>query len=311
MARKILPAALLCFSMLLGGCSANQPEEVHPPFFKVSYPETGGHVYMLGSMHAGESNAVYPDEIFEALRNSDTVACELDTVALSNDAGQLTAAMKLLLCPEGITAADLMGDEYESIRGFFKDLGIYSPAYDSYLPVMWSMALSNKIADDCGYSGKYGTETVMLNYAKKLGKPIYEIESAAQQYGVSASEPVQLQIYTLEQAVSGGYDSQFEQMRGLYTAWASFDGEALAAMTDENIPDEYAEYYREYYDAMYSTRQRGMADYVISQLESGNNVFMFVGAMHFYAEPDIITCLEEAGYTVSEIRTDNSAETAA
>ncbi len=311
MARKILPAALLCFSMLLGGCSANQTEEVHPPFFEVSDPETGGHVYMLGSMHAGESSAVYPDEILEALKSSDTVACELDTVALSNDAGQLTDAMKLLLCPEGTTAADLMGDAYESIRGFFKDLGIYSPTYDSYLPVMWSMVLSNEIADDCGYSGNYGTETVMLNYAKKLGKPIYEIESAAQQYSVSASEPMPLQIYTLEQAVSGGYDSQLEQMRGLYTAWASFDGEALAALTDENIPDEYVEYYREYYDAMYTTRQRGMADYVISQLESGNSVFMFVGAMHFYAEPDIITCLEEAGYAVSEIRIDNSADAAA
>lgn len=311
MKRMFFPAAAICIAMLFGGCSAQKTTEVHPPFFEVSDPETGGHVYMLGSMHAGESGTVYPDEIFAALESSGTIACELDTVALSNNAAELSSAMQLLLCPDGTTAADLMGDEYENIRSFFKERGLYSPAYDSYLPVMWSMVLSNKIADDCGYSSAFGTETIMLNYAKKLGKPIYEIESAAQQYGVSASEPLPLQLYTLEQAISGGYDSQLEEMRALYNAWSSFDGDALAALTDEDIPDEYAEFYREYYDAMYTARQRTMADYAISQLRGGNIVFMFVGAMHFYAEPDIITCLEEAGYTVSEIRTGDFADNAA
>lgn len=311
MMKKLFPAAALCLAVMLSGCSAQKTEEVHPPFFEVSDPETGGHAYLLGSMHAGSSNAVYPEEIFAALEESDTAACELDTVALSQDSVQLADAMQYLLCPDGTTAADLMGDEYENIRAYFIDKKIYSPAYEGYLPVMWSMVLSNKIASDCGYSSDNGTETVMLNYAKKLGKPIHEIESAAQQYAVNAAEPMPLQLYSLAQAINTGYEDQLEQMRTLYGAWSSFDGETLSALTDENIPDEYADDYREYYDSMYTGRQRVMADYVISQLKDGNSVFMFVGAMHFYAEPDIITCLEEAGYTVSEIHTDGSDDIAA
>ncbi len=308
--KKIICAAAACCMILTTGCSSNSVE-VHPPFFEVSDPETGGHVYMLGSMHSGESGIVYPDEILAALDASEIVACEVDTVALSSDKARLSKAMEKLLCPDETTAADYMGESYNDIRSFFISHGIYNSAYDSYLPIMWATALSNKLADDCGYSGENGTESIMLRRAKKLGKTIYEIESAEQQYELSASTPMPLQLYTLEKAVGTDYSEQLGQTRELYRAWSSFDGGALEALSNEDIPDEYADDYRIYYNAMYADRQRVMADYVISLLESGNSVFMLVGAMHYYAEPDIITLLEEAGYTVNELRTDGNSENAA
>ena len=300
--RLICAAAAGCM-ILTAGCSAS-PAEVHPPFFEVTDPETGGRVYMLGSMHSCPDNIVYPDEILSAFDSSDIIACELDTVAFSADKPRASKALDILRCPEGTTAADIMGDSYGRIREFFTKNGIYSPVYENYLPAMWASALSNKLAADCGYSGSNGTETIMLNRAKKLGKTIYEIESAEQQYEMSASMPLSLQVYTLEQAADTDYSGQTAQTVSLYEAWSSFDSDAIEALIGEDIPEELSEEYAEYYAAMYTDRQRVMADYVISELENGSKVFMLVGAMHYYAEPDIITLLEEAGYTVSEIRTD-------
>ncbi|MGN1422600.1 MAG: TraB/GumN family protein [Oscillospiraceae bacterium] len=300
--RLICAAAAGCM-VLTAGCSA-KPTEIHPPFFEVTDPETGGVVYMLGSMHSCPDNIVYPDEILSAFDSSDIIACELDTVAFSADAARRSKALDILCCPEGTTAADLMGESYGRIREFFQKNGIYSPVYEDYLPFMWTSALSNKLAADCGYSSGNGTETVMLNRAKKLGKTIFEIESAEQQYEMSASMPLPLQLYTLEQAADTDYSEQTAQAVSLYEAWSSFDPDAFEALIEEDIPPELSEEYAEYYAAMYTDRQRVMADYVISELENGSKVFMLVGAMHYYAEPDIITLLEQAGYTVSEIRTD-------
>ncbi len=281
--------------LLLSGCASTR-ESISPPFWEVFDEESGGRVYLLGSMHVG-LDAEYPECVMIAFEESDIIACEVDTVELTRNSARLSAAMELMKCPEGVTAADCFGDSYGEIRDFCKNKGIYNTAYDSYLPTVWSSLITSKLARDAGYSTEYSTETVFLDLAKRRGKKIYEIESAEFQYGLNAAQPLALQVYNVQSAVSD-YDGSLEQVRELYRAWSGFDNAALESLcSDENIPEELSEEYEEFYKAMYVDRQKNMAEYIIECLESGETVFVMVGAMHYYAEPDILTLLEQEGYT--------------
>lgn len=292
--KKSLFLFMVCL-LLLSGCKSTKTN-VTPPFWEVYDEESGGRVYLLGSMHVG-LDAEYPESVMSAFEESDVIACEVDTVELTRDSARLTASMELMKCPEGVTASDCFGESYAEIMDFCKDKGIYSSAYDSYLPTVWSSLITNRIARDAGYSSEYGTETVFLDLAKRRGKQICEIESAEFQYGLNAAQPMALQVYNVQSTVSD-YDGALEQVRELYRAWSDFDSAALESLcSDENIPDELSEEYSEFYQAMYTDRQENMTEYITECLESGETVFVMVGAMHYYAEPDILTLLEQEGYT--------------
>ncbi|MDE7193913.1 MAG: TraB/GumN family protein [Oscillospiraceae bacterium] len=292
--KKSLFLFMVCI-LLLSGCKSTKAS-VTPPFWEVYNEESGGRVYLLGSMHVG-LDAEYPESVVSAFEESDIIACEVDTVKLTRDSARLAAAMELMKCPEGVTAEECFGESYAEIRDFCKDKRIYNSAYDSYLPTVWSSLITSKTARDAGYSTEYGTETVFLNLAKRQGKQIYEIESAEFQYGLNAAQPMALQVYNVQSAVSD-YDGTLEQVRELYRAWSDFDGAALESLCSaENIPEELSEEYTEFYQAMYTDRQENMAEYITECLKGGETVFVMAGAMHYYAEPDILTLLEREGYT--------------
>ena len=292
--KRLFPILVVIIT-LSTGCGKSE-NRVSPPFFAVTDTKTGGVVYLLGTMHVGLPNTVYPDEVFTAMDECETLAVELDIQALESNTEELLSAMELLQCD---SAEDFLGDDYAEIKSFFVKKRIYSAKLNGYIPVVWSSTLANKIAADCSYSSEYGTDRALLTYAKKNGITIHEIESVAEQYSMNASEPRALQCYMLKSAVETDYELQKEQMKELYRVWSTADSAALESMLDEeSIPEELSEQYAEYYFAMYESRQRKMADYALETLRSGKKAFIAVGAMHYYATPDIIDFLEDKGYTV-------------
>ena len=294
---------------LLTGCAAKQPEELTPPFWQAVSPE-GEQAWLLGSMHVGKKNTAYPDYVLEAFDACSSVICEVDTIALEADQSALTECLSLLLCPDGTTASDRLGEDYAEIKSFFLKNGMYSPVYELYMPSLWTTALSNKTAEKCGLDAALGTEAVFLERAKAQGKTIIEAESARAQYEVLAASPEGLDVYTLREAAREGFSAQQASLEELYTAWAEFDSASLEKLLeDEEIPEEYARQYEDYCRMMYADRQKVMAQCLMDADKSGG-VFMFVGALHYYAEPDIITLLEDAGWTVSEVRPADSAAAA-
>lgn len=289
--KKILSLLLVGVIMLFSGCKTPK-NRVKPPFFKITDPDTGGVVYLLGTMHVGKANTVYPDEIYAALNECSTLAVELDLQALEADQPHLNNAMKILECKNG-SAADYLGEDYDEIKKFFQEKQLYSSNLNAYIPAMWSSMLSNKLASDCGYSSKYGTDRAMLTYAKKHSMKIVELESAEEQYQINANEPPELQIYSLKSSIQTDYEILKDQMKKLYRAWSENDSAALESMiTEEEIPEGLEEEYAQYYYDMYEGRQKKMAAYIAEALKNGDKVFVAVGAMHCYAPPDILDFLE-------------------
>ena len=299
----------LCTAILLiftfSGCQNVEKNYVNPPFFTVKDESTGGEVYMLGSMHVGLPNTVYNDEIYAALDRCSALACEVDVIRLGEDKAEINEAMKVFECE---SAAALMGENYDEIKQFFVEKGLYSAKYEKYVPAMWSIALTQKAAQDSGYSSDYGTEREFLSYAKKKNIAIIELETAAEQYQINASQSPALQLYSLKSSVDLPYETLKAQYSALYNAWRENNVLALEMMlSPSGVPEELSEDFASFYSAMYEKRQQKMADFVIKSLENGDKVFLMVGAAHFYAKPDILDFLSNAGYFTETVEFENAA----
>ncbi len=288
---KMLSLLLIGVIMLFSGCKAPE-NKVYPPFFKITDPDTGGVVYLIGTMHVGVPNTVYPDEIYKALGECSALAVEIDLQTLEADPLRLTGAMGILECQSG-TAADYFGEYHGEVKEFFQKKRIYSGTLEGYIPAVWTSTLSNKLAADCGYLPQFGTDRAMLTYAKEHSMKIIELETVEEQYQMNADEPPALQVYSLVSSVRTDYEEQKAQMKELYRAWSENDSAAIEGMLlEDEIPEELKDDYEEYYFAMYENRQEKMADFIARSLENGEKVTVAVGAMHCYAAPDILDFLD-------------------
>lgn len=287
---------------------------ITPPFWVVEDAKTGSTLYLLGSMHVGKPNTVYPDYIMNAYEACDTVAAELDTVAANEDIQAAMDAAELLLCPDGKSAEDFFGDEYDEVVEFFTEKGLYYSMMDMYIPYYWASLLSVQIASDAGLDANSGTEPYFLGKAHEDGKAIVEIESMLEQYQMMADIPMDIQVSSVTECIGDtNYLLQQGSMQVLYDAWSTFDEEmleSLNASTTVAVPEGSEESYEQYFDLMYFDRQKKMGEAAVEFLQSGEDVFMFVGAAHFYIEEDILTYIENAGYTIEAVNGEMDAAAA-
>lgn len=268
---------------------------VAPPFFKITDPQTGGVAYLLGTIHVGVEDTVYPSEIYAALDESSALAVELDLQTLETDQSRLISAMSVLILKNGMTTKDCVGEDYDKVYNFFREKKMYVLGLDRYIPAMWNSMLASRIAEDCGLSADYGTDRTMLTYAKEHSKKIVELETAEEQYQALASQSMELQVYSLKLTVESDYEEQKNGLKELYRAWSVNDSAAFESMVsaEGEIPEEFKDDYAEYYYAMYEGRQKRMAEYINNSLANGETVFVAVGSMHCYATPDILDFLDE------------------
>lgn len=258
---------------------------------------------MFGSMHTLPEGVDLPKAIYKAIDDSDTLAVEVDTQALAEgDPNVLYSAMMNVLLLDGTTIKDYLGDDFDRIRDYFAEKGLYAPnlGIELYKPTMWSNMLANYVYLECGFSPDRGVEEMVLTYAKGKSKKIDEIETAESQYKMMGSEPMDLQVYSLKQTVDTDIEELKAQTMELYRAWSTNDKEFLESAFTE-VPEGFEDEYKEYYRLMYSDRQKNMAAYIEDKLSKGEKVFVAVGAAHYYATPDILDYLEGKG-TIEEIK---------
>ncbi len=318
-------AAVTAAAALLSGCARPSPaaepyipelspayEEgcVTPPFWVVSDEETGAQVFLMGSMHAGKEDAKYPEYVLNALRSSSYIAPEMDTAAFVGDIPLQRKCAEYMRLKSG-TAEDCIGDEYGAVREFFEQKGIYQDGMDGMIPYYWASAASGLVLEAAGLDSAFGSETILLNMARSEGKQIREIEGGEAQYKVLGDIPMSVQLDLLREcADEESIKLQAESSIELYEAWSGFDSEYISGLSvydaDNTENAGNTEDWQSYYDMMYTDRQELMTRFITDSLQAGERGFVFVGAMHFYAEPSIITLLEQSGYTAKEIRPERS-----
>lgn len=299
---KRILSVLIIFVLIFTICGCSDGKTyVNPPMWKVCDEETGSVIYMLGTYHMGYLNTVFPEKMYEAIDACDAVAVEVDIVQLDKQSNLVAEEMKLF---EVEDAKEIMGDDYDKARALYDSLNIYNGNYEHYMPTIWTSGLSGKFALDLGMFSAYGADRAVINYANKNGKEVRELETLSLQYHLQADQSLEYQMFLLNRVVDTPIKEQQDEILKTYRAWKDSDMKTLEGLMDnyyDNVPDELMEEHQKVYDAIYTNRQKNMAENILQWLKNGEKVFVAVGTLHYFASPDIIDFLTESGYTVEEV----------
>lgn len=277
-----------------------------PLLYKVTDSE--GHVaWLFGSIHAGRDDFYpLPDYVVEALTSSHSLAVEFDIVAFEKDLTAQIAVLQAMIYTDGTTIKDHIPAElYEEAVAVLEDAGMYNAMLDYYVPILWSSFIDSSQYEIIGADTELGIDRYLLNVAKQAGKPILDVESAELQYNMLANFSEELQIFLLRQSIESAKDPETakENLAAMMDIWASGDEEAFREYLteEEELADDEVALYEEYYKAMATDRNGSMADFVAEALESGENVFICVGAAHVIGPGGLLELLPVRGYTVERV----------
>lgn len=287
------------------------PKETATPLFYKVTGEGGQQLWLLGTIHAGDSRTAFlPQQILDAFHSSSALAVEFDTLAFeeqaATDVSLQTQLAGIYYYTDGTkTDAHISSDLYQSAS----DLILASGNSNINAPYM-KVAVWNSLLEDFYLSQSHtlsfqkGVDIRLLRLAKALGKTIIDIESGISQLNMLTGFSDEIQSYLLRDTVSTGCTAYCQSVQALYELWCQGDEAALTAAIfpdNSNLSEAELALYNQYNDIMITQRNKLMLSTAISQLESGSTVFYAVGLAHVLGENGLVNGLRSAGYTVELI----------
>lgn len=282
-----------------------------PAVWKVSDPESGNSLYMMGTIHIiPQSEQVVPQYVLDIYEQSDGVAVEYDVTRLNGD---MVAAFKYLsyfVINDGTTITDHISEEtYERAKEYLTEAGYYQEGIESYNSSYWSSMVSNSILLSIEGIDSEGIDAYFIGKAKEDGKEVRDIEKLETQMEAITCLSDGYNEWAINDCLDEieieGYEVALkEDYMTLYNAWATGDTAAfdeISSDENESIPAEYAEEYAEYSRRLLPERNVGMADAAEQYIKNGDNIFYMVGFGHFCGDGSVIDLLAQRGYTVEQV----------
>lgn len=282
----------------------------------------GNTVYMLGSIHFA-TNDIYPfsGKILEAYNKSDALVVEANTLN-PEDVLKFT---QYGVYQDGTTLKDhVSADTYQeavklgALIGY--DENIVSMIKPWYLFNMFnSLNLTDSTETaDASQAAALGIDMSFILNAMNYDKPLLEIEGLAYQGQVFDSFSDELEEYLL----NGIIDSVNEILEGkaseetvnldiMLKLWSEGDVEGYKALfsgeetqVNLDVDAEVVKLLEEYYDILFTQRDKKMADYIDALLKSegSHTYFVIVGSNHYISDYSVLDILEEKGYTMTQIK---------
>lgn len=272
-----------------------------PLLYRVT--DTNGNVaWVFGSIHVGRDDFYpLPDYVTTALESADAVAVEYDIVAAEkNQYTQLSAQQQCTYSFGDSIRNHISAELYDKAA---TELGVYSALYIQYIPALWAVLIEQSRfpigAKD------YGVDRHIINTAYDLNLPVYDIESASQQYAMLASFSEELQVLLLEQALKITADEYQRNLDQLMNDWLIGNKQGIydyACTTPTDLTAEEEVLYAEYQEKMLTNRDKNMTDFLIDAMNDGEKLFVCVGSAHVIGTNGIVEQLQAKGYTVEVVK---------
>lgn len=287
------------------------PETQATPLLYQVSGASGEQMYLMGTIHVGDARTAHlPQEVYDALSASDTLAVEADVTnldALIAQDPELAAQIALAYVnTDGTTMETLLEEDiYQKAVKLMKASGSYSASAETMKPGLWSTSIENLYLSLSGLPSEHGMDMRLLTLAQEQGLNILEIESVLSQIEILSGFSMELQLLLLEQAVGFTVADYRSDVRTLYELWCAGDEAALRsqmAQEPAGLSPEELVIYEEYLDTVIIQRNTHMLESATAYLESGDTVFFAVGIAHLLQENGLVDTLRAAGYTVEQIQ---------
>ncbi len=255
-----------------------------------------GRFYLAGSMHLLHAErASLPAPLERAYRNSASIVMEIDT----DDGDAQDAGARLLeaaqLAPDTSLQALLGEARWNTVRSALAEAGFDAERASRFEP--WGLALLLTQAGFArqGYTSAAGVEQQLTERARRDGKPISGLETAAMQIslldGLDMNVQRQMLDLTLEEV-----QEMPQMLDELDDAWRAGDLQRLEALLLEG--------YRqmpELYTALLVERNRRWVSQIRAWPTTSPPRLVLVGALHVVGEQGLPALLQRAGYTVQRL----------
>lgn len=290
------PAPTLAPELLVG---------VSPLMWKVTDAE-GHTLYLFGTIHVGdERNEAVLHLVEPVLGSCDALAVEFDTKAYTADTQLMMQDMAQYVLTDGSEVSDYMPEElYARAYALLEEAGLYPAMFKRYNIAMWYQLIESamimqytELDSDCGM------DSLLIERAYELGKPVLDVESGSFQMALLNSFDDEVYRIVIKETLDMA-DSYGESTMELYELWLSGDRDAFWAylagedVDETDYSEEQIEMILAYNRALLDERNLGMRDKALEYLASGQTVFFAVGAAHMANEVGLVYLLSEAGYTV-------------
>jgi uncharacterized protein YbaP (TraB family) len=255
-----------------------------------------GRFYLAGSMHLLHAErASLPAPLERAYRNSASIVMEIDT----DDGDAQDAGARLLeaaqLAPDASLQALLGEARWNTVRTALAEAGFDAERASRFEP--WGLALLLTQAGFArqGYTSAAGVEQQLTERARRDGKPISGLETAAMQIalldGLDMNVQRQMLDLTLEEV-----QEMPQMLDELDDAWRAGDLQRLEALLLEG--------YRqmpELYTALLVERNWRWVSQIRAWPTTSPPRLVLVGALHLVGEQGLPALLQRAGYTVQRL----------
>ena len=166
----------------------------------------------------------------------------------------------------------------------------------------WVVASMVSSADfeEMGYLRELGTDLYFSRAARRDHKRIVELESVRQQFDLFNRLPLPTQLFLLQDSIdavkSGDNSATLSKM---IDAWRLGDAEAFAVLVEAsvaNAPDP-----GDLAGKIYGERNRRMAQRIDALVQSGERLFVVVGAAHLAGPDSLLEVLRGRGFRVEQV----------
>lgn len=266
-------------------------------FYEVN--NKGNKIYMLGSIHVGNSS-LYPidENIIKALKSSEKIYMEID---LSNREEAKKMRQKIYY-NDGKNLKDDLGEElYSRVLKIFQGYGME----EDQVKILRPWAIYNTMASDPkgeSTKGSFGVESYFLALSLLNKIEIDELESMEFQSNILSNFDKKTYVEMIENLTAEIEKNGYKNINsGLYTlldAWQSGDRDKMKSILSLK-GDESSEKFNE---AILDERDEGMAKKIDAMLKKDgkNTYFILIGSAHLVPENSVTGILKNMGYKVVE-----------
>ena len=272
--------------------AARTADDADPALWVVKDKDTT--VYLFGTIHVLKPGLTWFDEAVKtAFDASDQVMLEM----VAPDPESMRALVEAKgLSPTGPTLSEkLPVKERPVLAKAVTDMGLPTGALERMQPWLAAVQLSVGPLGKQGYDAANGPEEVLTDAAKKEGKPVAGLETAAQQLGyfsgLSQAAQIRFLESTLDELPTAG-----ATMDKMVDEWAQGRPDALAEEMNDSLKDS-----PEVARVLLTERNARWAEWVKARMTKPGTVFVAVGAGHLAGPQSVIAMLRKQGVAVKRI----------
>jgi uncharacterized protein YbaP (TraB family) len=269
--------------------------DLDPPLWVVKDADTT--IYLFGTVHALDGKQQwFNDEIKQAFDASQELVVEVITPDKPEEV--LPYLQKYALDTSGRTLTSKLSPTYQAkLAAVLKGHGKPANFLDHYKPMFASISLLFMDLNKGGIDGKVGVEAILRDAARTQGKPVDAVETMDKQMSFFAALDDAKQVRMLEEYLDQSGQKTVEGVGILTAAWGRADIKSIDSESRKmDVQDP------EFYQLMYTSRNRNWAAWIDQRLDRPGTVFMAVGAAHLVGRDSVQNFLKKRGIRTARIK---------